>query len=60
MLERVDRLIGYLMGSLLSRHLDHCVNLIVLADHGTDGYFVLKLYNKKNSEKNIAINIYDL
>ncbi|KAH3831572.1 uncharacterized protein LOC127876504 isoform X2 [Dreissena polymorpha] len=34
MLKQVDRIIGYLMNSLLQRRLDHCVNLIVLADHG--------------------------
>ncbi|XP_052776109.1 uncharacterized protein LOC128213996 [Mya arenaria] len=34
MLQRVDDLIAYLMGSLLSKKIDNCVNLILLADHG--------------------------
>ncbi|WAR23185.1 PDE-like protein [Mya arenaria] len=33
MLQRVDDLIAYLMGSLLSKKIDNCVNLILLADH---------------------------
>ncbi|XP_060581540.1 uncharacterized protein LOC132738125 isoform X2 [Ruditapes philippinarum] len=34
MLSRVDGIIGRLMNGLLARQKDHCVNLIVLADHG--------------------------
>lgn len=34
MLDRMDTIIRRLMDGLLKRNLDHCVNLIVLADHG--------------------------
>ncbi|XP_053394488.1 uncharacterized protein LOC123525750 isoform X2 [Mercenaria mercenaria] len=34
MLERMDSIIRRLMDGLLRRNMDHCVNLIVLADHG--------------------------
>jgi len=30
----VDRLIGQLMDGLKQRHLDKCVNLVLLSDHG--------------------------
>lgn len=39
MLKQVDSIIRYLMNSLLQRRLDHCVNLIVLADHGVYNVF---------------------
>ena len=34
MLGKVDNIIKRLMNGLLRHKLDHCVNLIILADHG--------------------------
>ena len=34
MLQKVDNIIKRLMNGLLRHKLDHCVNLIILADHG--------------------------
>ena len=34
MLGKVDNIIKRLMNGLFREHLDHCVNVIILADHG--------------------------
>ncbi|KAL4236876.1 ectonucleotide pyrophosphatase phosphodiesterase [Mactra antiquata] len=34
MLERMDKIIRRLMDGLLSRKLEHCVNIVMIADHG--------------------------
>jgi len=38
MLGKVDDLVSYLMESLYTHNLHDCVNLILLADHGTALY----------------------
>ncbi|XP_038582268.1 ectonucleotide pyrophosphatase/phosphodiesterase family member 1 [Micropterus salmoides] len=35
-LENVDRIVGMLMDGLLQRDLQHCVNLIIVSDHGME------------------------
>uniref|UniRef100_A0A8C4DYY3 Ectonucleotide pyrophosphatase/phosphodiesterase 1 n=1 Tax=Dicentrarchus labrax TaxID=13489 RepID=A0A8C4DYY3_DICLA len=35
-LENVDRILGLLMNGLLQRDLQHCVNIIIISDHGME------------------------
>ncbi|XP_067881136.1 venom phosphodiesterase 2-like isoform X2 [Heterodontus francisci] len=56
-LERVDTIVGMLMDGLKQRNLQHCVNLILLSDHGMEEVNCEKVAYMNNYLDNID-NIY--